>query len=79
MPLSKARPPSVDFVVRVQSGAAAIVYEVAWQRLLVLPSGIGTWSVTIVVAAVHHAVDALAHVARGEIESTVRPLRKNRS
>jgi predicted membrane-bound spermidine synthase len=33
------------------SGAAAIVYEVAWQRLLVLPSGIGTYSVSIVVAA----------------------------
>jgi spermidine synthase len=33
------------------SGAAAIVYEVAWQRLLVLPSGIGSFSVSVVVAA----------------------------
>jgi predicted membrane-bound spermidine synthase len=33
------------------SGAAAIVFEVAWQRLLVLPSGIGTFSVSVVVAA----------------------------
>ena len=33
------------------SGAAAIVYEVAWQRLLELPSGIGSFSVAVVVAA----------------------------
>ena len=33
------------------SGAAALVYQVAWQRLLALHSGIGLYSVAMIVAA----------------------------
>ena len=33
------------------SGAAALVYQVAWQRLLVLHSGVGLYSVAMIVAA----------------------------
>ena len=33
------------------SGAAALVYQVAWQRLLALHSGVGLYSVAIIVAA----------------------------
>jgi hypothetical protein len=33
------------------SGAAALVYQVAWQRLLALHSGVGLYSVTMIVAA----------------------------
>jgi predicted membrane-bound spermidine synthase len=33
------------------SGAAALVYQVAWQRLLVLHSGVGLYSVSLIVAA----------------------------
>ena len=33
------------------SGAAALVYQVAWQRLLALHSGVGLYSVAVIVAA----------------------------
>ena len=33
------------------SGAAALVYQVAWQRLLALHSGVGLYSVAMIVAA----------------------------
>ncbi len=33
------------------SGAAALVYQVAWQRILALHSGVGIYSVTLIVAA----------------------------
>ncbi|HEY3120354.1 MAG TPA: fused MFS/spermidine synthase [Vicinamibacteria bacterium] len=33
------------------SGAAALVYQVAWQRILVLHSGVGVYSVAMIVAA----------------------------
>jgi spermidine synthase len=33
------------------SGTAALVYQVAWQRLLALHSGVGLYSVTLIVAA----------------------------
>src|SRR5574340_74449 len=33
------------------SGAAALVYQVAWQRILALHSGVGLYSVTMIVAA----------------------------
>jgi hypothetical protein len=39
---------SVLFVV---SGAAALVYQVAWQRLLALTTGVGVYSVAIITAA----------------------------
>ena len=33
------------------SGASALVYQVAWQRILALHTGVGTWSVALIVAA----------------------------
>jgi len=33
------------------SGGAALVYQVAWQRLLALHSGVGLYSVAMIVAA----------------------------
>src|SRR5512144_2541355 len=33
------------------SGAAALVYQVAWQRLLALHTGVGIYSVALIVAA----------------------------
>ena len=33
------------------SGAAALVYQVVWQRLLALHSGVGLYSVAMIVAA----------------------------
>jgi hypothetical protein len=35
----------------VLSGIAALVYQVAWQRILALHSGVGLYSVTVIVAA----------------------------
>ena len=33
------------------SGSAALIYQVAWQRILALHSGVGIYSVAIIVAA----------------------------
>ncbi len=33
------------------SGAAALAYQVAWQRLLALQTGVGLWSIAVIVAA----------------------------
>ena len=33
------------------SGAAALVYQVVWQRILALQSGVGIYSIAIIVAA----------------------------
>ncbi len=33
------------------SGAAALVYQVAWQRVLALHTGVGVYSVATIVAA----------------------------
>lgn len=38
-------------VLFLLSGATALVYQVAWQRLLALHSGVGLYSVTMIVAA----------------------------
>ena len=39
------------------SGATALVYQVAWQRLLALHSGVGLYSVTMIVAAFMAGLD----------------------
>jgi len=43
------------------SGAAALVYQVAWQRILVLHSGVGVYSVASVVAAFMLGLGAGSH------------------
>jgi spermidine synthase len=44
------------------SGAAALVYQVAWQRLLVLHSGVGLYSVALIVAAFMAGLGLGAHL-----------------
>lgn len=50
-PLSRDRQLTVASVLFVLSGIAALVYQVAWQRILALHSGVGLYSVTMIVAA----------------------------
>jgi len=33
------------------SGVSALVYQIAWQRILSLPSGVGIYSIAMIVAA----------------------------
>jgi hypothetical protein len=42
------------------SGAAALVYQVAWQRILALYTGVGLYSVAVIVAAFLAGLGALA-------------------
>ncbi len=44
------------------SGAAALVYQVAWQRLLALHSGVGLYSVAMIVAAFMAGLGIGSHV-----------------
>jgi len=44
------------------SGAAALVYQVAWQRLLALHSGVGLYSVTLIVSAFMAGLGIGSHV-----------------
>jgi len=44
------------------SGAAALVYQVAWQRVLALHSGVGLYSVTLIVAAFMTGLGIGSHV-----------------
>ena len=44
------------------SGAAALVYQVAWQRLLALHSGVGPYSVALIVAAFMAGLGLGSHV-----------------
>lgn len=45
------RPPALALIAFFLSGFAALLYQVVWQRLLVLFSGADVYSVTIIVAA----------------------------
>ena len=44
------------------SGGAALVYQVAWQRLLALHSGVGLYSVAMIVAAFMAGLGVGSHV-----------------
>jgi len=48
---SRDRHVMVASLLFVLSGVAALVYQVAWQRILALHSGVGLYSVTMIVAA----------------------------
>jgi spermidine synthase len=50
------------------SGAAALVYQVAWQRLLALQTGVGAWSVAVIVASFMAGLGAGSHL--GGVAST---------
>lgn len=58
----------------VLSGAAALVYQVAWQRILVLHSGVGIYSVAIIVAAFMAGLGIGSHWG-GVLSARVSPLR----
>src|SRR6185295_7075042 len=54
--MSSGSPPSPARIVGVGlafflSGAAALIYQVTWQRLLALQSGVGIYSIAMIVAA----------------------------
>jgi predicted membrane-bound spermidine synthase len=44
------------------SGAAALVYQVAWQRILALHSGVGMYSITMIVGAFMAGLGAGSHL-----------------
>jgi predicted membrane-bound spermidine synthase len=54
------------------SGAAALVYQVAWQRLLALHSGVGLYSVTMIVAAFMAGLGIGSHLG-GRASARVEP------
>ena len=51
MPVAEARPPALLNLLFFASGMAALVYQVAWQRVLFAAFGADLESVTIIVAA----------------------------
>jgi len=51
LPAPEARRIALAGLLFLLSGAAALVYQVAWQRILALHSGIGLYSVAMIVAA----------------------------
>jgi len=57
----------------VLSGAAALIYQVAWQRILVLHSGVGIYSVAIIVAAFMAGLGIGSHWG-GVVSARVTPL-----
>jgi len=54
------------------SGAAALVYQVAWQRLLALHSGVGLYSVSMIVAAFMAGLGIGSHLG-GRASARVAP------
>ncbi len=51
MPASESRRIALAGLLFLLSGASALVYQVAWQRILALHSGVGLYSVAMIVAA----------------------------
>ena len=51
MPGLEARRVALAGLLFLLSGASALVYQVAWQRILALHSGVGLYSVAMIVAA----------------------------
>ena len=56
------------------SGAAALVYQVAWQRLLALHSGVGLYSVAMIVAAFMAGLGIGSHLG-GRLSARLTPRR----
>src|SRR5688500_12300881 len=44
------------------SGAAALAYQVSWQRILALQTGVGLYSVAVIVAAFMFGLGAGSHL-----------------
>jgi spermidine synthase len=56
------------------SGAAALVYQVAWQRILALQSGVGIYSIAMIVGAFMAGLGAGSHLG-GALSARVSPRR----
>ena len=56
------------------SGIAALVYQVTWQRILALHSGVGIYSVAVIVAAFMLGLGAGSH-AGGVLSARATPAR----
>src|SRR5512147_3349564 len=61
-PLHDTPTVAVTGLLFLLSGAAALVYQVAWQRLLALHSGVGLYSVAMIVAAFMAGLGIGSHV-----------------
>jgi hypothetical protein len=62
----------------VLSGAAALVYQVTWQRILALHSGVGIYSIAVIVAAFMLGLGAGSH-AGGVASARMAPARALRA
>jgi spermidine synthase len=51
LPRADSKPVLTAGLLFFMSGASALVYQVAWQRILVLHSGVGLYSIAMIVAA----------------------------
>ena len=58
------------------SGFAALLYQVIWQRLLVLFSGADLYSVTIIVASFMGGM-GVGHLVGGQVADRVSPRRRS--
>jgi predicted membrane-bound spermidine synthase len=73
LPASEARRVALAGLLFLLSGAAALVYQVAWQRILALHSGIGLYSVAMIVAAFMAGLGLGSH-AGGRLSERTGPL-----
>lgn len=60
--LASRTPLALAAVAFFASGLAALVYQVAWQRVLALPTGVGIYSVALIVAAFMAGLGIGSHV-----------------
>ena len=60
------------------SGMAALVYQVAWQRILALHTGVGIYSIAIIVASFMAGLGAGSHLG-GVLSTRLTPLRALRA
>lgn len=69
---------SIVFLLFFLSGAAALVYQTAWQRILALGSGVGIYSVAMIVGAFMAGLGLGSHAA-GERSARISARRSLRS
>ena len=84
LPGLEARRVALAGLLFLLSGAAALVYQVAWQRILALHSGVGLYSVAMIVAAFMAGLGIGSHLGGRLSERTgalaaLRPVRGRRA
>ena len=72
MPAPDARRVALASLSFLLSGAAALVYQVAWQRILALHSGVGLYSVAMIVAAFMAGLGIGSHLG-GRLSARLEP------